>query len=397
MVGLLLLSTLWGVITLVSAWQHSSAAGDVVTTSEPLSVDAQEIYRSLSDADATATSAFLAGGLEPAGSRQRYNADLADAATRIEMVSASAGHSKAGPDLTKLTKDLPVYSGFVESARANNRQGFPVAASYLRQATGLMRSEMLPAARAVYNDENGRLADSDHRATAIPWIVVLAMIAVGVALFMTQRRLSQRFNRTFSPGLLLGTVAFGVSLIWILAALTFAHIDLSHARSRGSAPVETLAQARISALRARGDESLTLADRGGDDAFEAEFKSIEPTLTKSLSQAASKAPASAADSVNKAKNDAQAWFGDHRQVRRLDDGGQYTSAVALATKGAPAVDFAKLDSDIGTAITQEQKLFRSSAGAGRDDFTGLEIGMVVLAIALGAGAVVGVNRRLAEY
>ena len=57
------------------AWtviQHASAAQDVVSTSEPLSLSAQQMYRSLSDADVTATTAFLAGPDEPLPARQRY-------------------------------------------------------------------------------------------------------------------------------------------------------------------------------------------------------------------------------------------------------------------------------------------------------------------------------------
>jgi hypothetical protein len=66
---LVLLSVAWGVLAALTADQHASAAGDVVAASEPLSLDAEQIYTSLSDADATAANAFLAGGLEPAAAR----------------------------------------------------------------------------------------------------------------------------------------------------------------------------------------------------------------------------------------------------------------------------------------------------------------------------------------
>src|SRR6516165_3279976 len=80
LVGLVLLSLAWGVLAALTAEQHASAAADVVAVSEPLSLDAEQIYQSLSDADATATSAFLyPGGIEPAADRQHYNADLAQA------------------------------------------------------------------------------------------------------------------------------------------------------------------------------------------------------------------------------------------------------------------------------------------------------------------------------
>src|SRR5690348_2910864 len=61
-----------GVFSAVSVQRRATALDDLAARSGPLSVAAQEIYRSLSDADATAAGAFLAGGLEPTDVRQRY-------------------------------------------------------------------------------------------------------------------------------------------------------------------------------------------------------------------------------------------------------------------------------------------------------------------------------------
>ena len=42
-------------------------------------------------------------------------------------------------------------------------------------------------------------------------------------------------------------------------------------------------------------------------------------------------------------------------------------------------------------------MFRSDAAAGRNAFTGLEVGVIVLALIMAAGCARGVSRRLAEY
>src|SRR5260370_13137945 len=55
MVSLLLASLAWGAVGAWTVTQHASAAQDVVSVSEPLSLSAQQMYRSLSDADVTAT------------------------------------------------------------------------------------------------------------------------------------------------------------------------------------------------------------------------------------------------------------------------------------------------------------------------------------------------------
>ena len=141
-------SVLWGAAAAWTAGEHASAAGDVVTASEPLSFDAQQIYQSLSDADATEAAAFLAG-LEPPAARQRYLADVARAASYLEAATAAAGGQGQAHRLTVLSTELPVYTGLVESARADNRLGLPVGAAYLAEASELMRSRLLPAPRPL--------------------------------------------------------------------------------------------------------------------------------------------------------------------------------------------------------------------------------------------------------
>jgi hypothetical protein len=48
MIGVLLASLAWGALGAWAVSQHASAAQDVVTTSEPLSLSAQQMYRSRS-------------------------------------------------------------------------------------------------------------------------------------------------------------------------------------------------------------------------------------------------------------------------------------------------------------------------------------------------------------
>ena len=82
----------------------------MVAVSEPLGLNVEQIYTSLSDADATAANAFLAGGLEPAKARQRYQADITQAAIRIEAASALVG-SSAAPRPAARSPDEAVVGG----------------------------------------------------------------------------------------------------------------------------------------------------------------------------------------------------------------------------------------------------------------------------------------------
>ena len=175
--GLVVLCLVWGGLAAWVVSQRASGANDVVGTSEPLSLDGQQIYRALSDADATAASAFLAGGLEPIVARRRSQADIAQAASHLESATAAAGHSPAARDLATLSAGLPVYTGEVETARANNRLGLPLGAAYLREASSLMRSTLLPAARDVSAQANERLTAASGQATGLVLALVLLMAA----------------------------------------------------------------------------------------------------------------------------------------------------------------------------------------------------------------------------
>src|SRR5712691_10679793 len=209
MVGLVVLSLVWGAFAAWAVDQRASGAGDVVSISEPLSLDGQQIYRALSDADATAASAFLSGGLEPQAARQRYLADIAAAAARLEDATAIPSHSLAAQDLATLSAGLPVYTGEVETARADNRLGLPLGAAYLREASGLMRGRLLPAARNISAEAGGQLLTANGRATGLPLAVILLVIAIvmGYVLLRAQRWLFRHTHRRLNFGLVIASVA----------------------------------------------------------------------------------------------------------------------------------------------------------------------------------------------
>jgi hypothetical protein len=403
--GLIILSLGWGAAAAWTVAQRSSGAGDVVAASEPLSYDAQQIYQSLSDADATAAAAFLAGGLEPPAASARYLADIARAASYLEAATAESGEHSGRSQLATLATDLPVYTGLIEAARADNRQGLPVGAAYLREASNLMRTRLLSAARSLYAQENSKLAAADRQATGLPVLVVLVSLIVGYVLVRAQRWLTRRTHRVVNYGLLTASAVGVIALVWLIAGVTVARVRLLDARDHGSAPVAALAQADISALRAHADESLTLIGRSGDDSFQADFlvvqKDLGPGPGTLLSTAADTARGSpGAVAAQRAAAQAPVWFGIHRQVRRLDDSGNYNGAVQLAIGSAPASSataFRRLEASLTTAISADQAAFSSSARSGRDALAGLEAGMIVASIIMAAGCAYGLARRIAEY
>jgi len=402
--GLVALIVSWGAVTASTVAYRVSATGNVATISEPLSLDAQRIYRSLSDADATEAAAFLHGGLEPFSMRRRYLADIAQAARELEAATA-AGQSAAAPQLATLATQLPVYTGLVETARADNRLGLPLGAAYLREASRLMQLGLLPAARALYAQENGRLAAAGRQATALPYADFAFAVIVALALFLAQRWLAQRTRRLVNPGLLAASVAGLVALIWVASALTVARENLASARDQGSAPVEALARADIAALRAHAYESLSLIEHGGDSSFQQGFaseqKNLGPgpgTLLTNAADAARGSPGGGQAAA--ATHIAPAWFAVHQRVGSLFDSGSYLAAVSLAIGTGPSESggmFTRLDTTLTQAISADQASFRSASQAAQGDLAGLEATVIALSLVMAAGSAWGISRRLGEY
>lgn len=174
----------FGAIATGAEQSREHAANAARTQTEPLLVQAADLYTALSDANATEATALLQGGLEPPAKRARYQADLRTASNALSALTREAGTSaSAAVALNTITNQLPEYSGLVESARASSRQGFPTGAAYLRQAVLLSTSSMLPAADRIYRTEAQRLQEDYHTGTATAALVTF-IVACAFALIL---------------------------------------------------------------------------------------------------------------------------------------------------------------------------------------------------------------------
>lgn len=402
MVVLLVLCMAFGVVSAVRLQARSDALTDLVTSSEPLAIAAQDTYRALSDADATAASAFLEGGVEPQEVRRRYEGDIARAGSALAAAASAASTSEqARRSVAQLSTYLPVYTGLVEQARANNRRGVPLGAAYLREASGLMQSTLLPAARELYESETARLTATQRRAAPLPLVeVLLGLLATGV-LIAIQAYLRRRTNRVLNVGLLAATAATVLILIWVVVAAVGVSVNVAQARERGSDQVSQLATARIAALEARGDETLTLVARGTGAEYEKQYIQNSERLSGALGQSRDSIEDPAVRTlVQDAMDRQQVWRAAHTEIRRLDDTGDYNDAVQLAigprSDGAAAA-FTKLDEDLSNAIMLSRQRFDAEVGSARSVLSWSVAGVALLTVLAIAGATWGIWQRLKEY
>ena len=393
----------WGALAAVTVAQHAAGAAKVVSTSEPLSIEAQRIYSSLADADVAASTGYLHGSQGSFSFQQEYNSDIATAAADIEAATAASGGDPAiGPSLATLSSALPVYRGYIEDSRVYSSAGLPAGGSFVEVASEEMHLVLLPAARTVYNEENAQLTAASAEATGLPLavIAIVAGLAAGLIAFHAQRWLSSRTKRRINQGLFVATLAGTAALVWLAVAMLVGRGDLLQATEHGSKPAETLAQADISALQARGDEALNLISRTGDGDFQADIKSIQAGLGPRLSSAASQSAPAGASLINDASHAATSWFAVNQQLHALDVADNYTAETNLAigtVPGSAATSFSTLHTDLNKAITADQSVFTANATSGQDAFNGLEIGIIVLAVIMALCCAWGLSRRLAEY
>jgi hypothetical protein len=360
----------------------------VLDRSEPFAYSAQNLYAALSADAAAAASAFLSG-IETAPMRARYQQALAGAASALADATAGAADANTRTAVAEISAQLAAYTGLVESARANNRQGLTVGSAYLREASSLMQTTLLPGAERIYT---GNLAavDEDQRAVgSAPTVGLVLLVLVLVAIGVGSVMLSGRTNRQFNMGLVVAAAAVLLVIAWIVVATRLAAGTIEHSRTEGTARFEQLATARILAQQARTDETLQLIARGDITAGEHSFNGHIDDLGTQLGTA----PSAAADGVTK-------WTASHRKQVEAYLGGDYPAAVAQAIgtdPAASAAQFAVVESSLRDEIEQTRATLRDRVSAAAAFLAWSPTGTLVLMVVAAAAAVVGLWPRLKEF
>ncbi|WP_323369043.1 hypothetical protein [Streptomyces alkaliterrae] len=400
----------FGALTAWQAAERADSTHSVIHGSQPLSANAALIYRSLADANTTAAAGFLAGGEETPEVRERYEKRIGDAARQITKAAAAGERSpEARQRLAELNRRLSVYTGLVETARANNRQELPVGGAYLRHADRLMHEELLPAASALYAAESEQFRRDQRDAHAFPWAALALGVAAVLALLAAQRRHYLRTNRVFNRGLLAATTVAVLLLLWTAGGHLLARHHLDRAERDAARSLQTLNAALVSALQARGDEAMAMVTRGSRDNYEKTYQRQMRRLAGADPQAAeggllARAVEQAEDGKGRrlagaARRDAATWHEQHATVRRLEGSGKYAEAVAMVIgpRDSTGETFDRIDAGLRQAINHEQRQFTAAAERAHRALAPLAAGAAALSLLGAAGAVLGIGRRLAEY
>jgi hypothetical protein len=361
----------------------------VLDRSEPLAYSAQKLYAALSAADAAAAAAFLSGGIETEPMRARYKQALAEAASALTEVTAGTTDAEARATVADMSAKLATYTGLVESARANNRQGFPIGSAYLREASSLMQSALLPGAEKIYSGDLAALNGDQRAVGSVPTVSLVLLGLVLTAIVVGSVILVGRTNRQFNVGLIAAAVAVLVVIGWIVLATRLAVSNIEDSQTEGTAKFEHLATASILAQQARTDETLELIARGDITAREKSFAGHMDEVAALLSMG----PQAAADAVTK-------WTTSHRKQVEAYQGGDYPAAVAQAIgpdPGASAAQFTAVESSLRNEIEKTRDTLRDRVATAGKRLAWSPTGTLVLMMVAAVAAVVGLWPRLKEF
>ena len=279
----------FGAVAIGAARHRQDAADTVGLDATPLLLGAEELYIALADADATGSTAFLAAGNESPALHARYLGDIDRAGRQIVEIAAQDGLSAEARDaVAGLAVQLPRYTRLVEAARTNSRLENPVGASYLRRASDLMTTEMLPAAGGIYEEAAHRL-DRGYRAgtsgAPVVGVLVAAVLALAV-LVVAQLFVARRTRRVLNVGLLGATALVVAILAWAITSFSAQQQALARSERDGSDLLIALSTMRILALQSLSDENLYLIERGTVPSYREDFDAVTASITGPLMERA---------------------------------------------------------------------------------------------------------------
>lgn len=323
--------------TSVNGVLAAKAAVDRAASNTAQVVRVQSIHVDLLRADALATNAFLVGGLEPPDQRAAYDAALDAVVTGI--VEASAAQPADEAALAALAEQVQVYSGLVQQARTNNRQGLPVGAQYLKEASAGLRADAVPIVGSLVTANEGRAVAEFNRAGSITWLIggLIAIIGLVLVAVWLARATHRYLNPSLSGAIALLLVALFVALSTILS------IGSTTSAVAGNEYRDAVALADVgtAANDARASESLTLIARGSGQASEKRWKEQAAFIDANLP-----------DLPDIDAADWAAYTAAHEKIRKADNSGDWDGAVKLSTAttpGSAGAEFRAFDTSVTTA------------------------------------------------
>ena len=393
-----------GLLLSLGGWfaiqRRSTAIDDAAQAAQQL-IRVQDVRVLVVQADSLAARAYLSGGQEDPAERAAYDESASGASNGLVQAATDATEGDALL-LESANAQFARYLGLVEQARANNRQGFPVGAAYLRQARSLTEA-IVADLRQVEANSRERVDSSIARAHRSSWLLVLTTVLVLAAIVAGGVWLALRWKRLINVPLAAAGMVALLVLTGGVGLNAAAMSDADEVVDTSLAPADVLAQARAAAFDARSNEALMLINRGNGAANRTSWEESMSIARGALSASCDDYGAGCA-----AGEPLAAYATGFTSVRSLDEDGNWEEAVLLSTTGdttAPDVaasidpvgsfeEFATLTGDvIGDRTAAAVEGFEDASA----HLGALSLLVVAAGLAIAVLSALGYAQRLREY
>jgi hypothetical protein len=384
--------------------RRANAINAVRTASSQL-LALQDIQVRIVHADAIASSSYLRSGQEDPAQRTAYLDEIAKAGDGLVSVSGAATKADL-VQLSEASRLLGSYVGLVEQARANNRQGFPVGATYQRQANGVVNNsdpdspDIVSSLQAVEASQRAQINDNlatAHRAGV--WLQLTGWLLLAALVFGCWW-MSRTFRRIIN--IPIAVAAVGLFLVLVIGGTTQAGAvsDVDSAVGDQLASADNAAQARAAAFEARSQEALTLINRGNGAANEANWQIGNDIVTREMSSGLG-----SDDGLSSGAASAYASYAEaHVEIRDLDNAGNWDQAVAVSLGAQPtsaginsALAFDGFDQAVGRIATAEGSTASARLSSAVHPLNSLRNIVFLAGLVIAVLAALGCGQRLKEY
>ena len=382
---------------LLGGWalqMRSSALDRARATSEHLLL-LQRVQTNLVVADAAATNSFLGDGLEPQDQRKAYIDALEAASHDLTLASR---HSEAdAKDLGEANALLTRYAGFISSARANNRQGNTVGASYLETASRLLQGEpgsdpkneepaIVPLLETRVEADTAALDDAFSQSANARWLLLAAAIVGIGGLGYAQLLVTRHSHRYVNLPAAASTLGLVVVLAGAAVVMSSAQSEASDVRDGPLQNAADLSNSRVAAFTAKSQESLTLINRGSatpeDKVWLAHFKDADFERNGPVHVAL------------------EEYRAAHEKVNRDDLAGNWDAAVNQAIssgEGSGNAVFDRYDNLTAERLGDQEDAAADRLRAANDPLLPVAVLLLVVGLLCAGGVWYGISLRLDEY
>ncbi|MFJ9776320.1 hypothetical protein ACIRVF_34655 [Kitasatospora sp. NPDC101157] len=416
----------------------------------PQATRAADLYFALSDMDAQAANLLLVGDDQDYTALRKQTLDTYEqrrdqADDDLQQAAQSSADDPAGQRAVQLVLGrLGSYEALVaraqlleEQAGAPASRPSPAALDAYRQASDLLRNQLLPAADQVtaaneatvdrvYGQQRDALDDGWW------WLLAVGLLALA-ALSGLQRVLAVRYRRVVNPVLAVVTLLTGVVLVAGLHLVGRTEDHLVTAKSNAYDSVIALSRARAVAYDMNADESRYLIDPGRAAVWEQAYLDRSQAVVHLDGATTGSYGSQLQDALDRHRADGSVvpfggFLGNElrnitfpgeqeaaervlgafqeyqvidRRMRDLHDAGKLKEAITLNTglaEGQSNYQFGQLSAAMEDTITINRTAMDTAVSAADGDLDGgtAALAGALLAAALGLTAV-GVRPRLREY